>query len=625
MGAPLARPVVAVVPFGTTGGTPATGAWGRQIARRLVDRFAADSGIELRPVFLVAMSETETDAGYLVFGSTPDPALAARYGASVGATHALTGLLVGAAEASGGRRIEATLIEVGTQAVLGTLAHPLPPGELAGAEPALARWLATHLDLRAAVDLERPVSNEAAYAALLQGLDEEVNETLLRSSDAARADGARDRAVAHHLAALDADPGCAPAEERLLALATGATLRGDEDRWIGTLERLTETLPRSWRAHYLLGELRHEHGDAAGAIVALEHADALQPLGDVDVLRLALLYREQAAPRVAAARLRRIHPGSAVYAQSRAALGLIAHDAGDLAEAITQTERAIAAGARDGALYARLAQWHLETGDPERAAAVFDRSSEATPSWELALAHAISLHQGGDVAAAAGRYREAIAGGAPAVARLDLARALVTAGDHKSAADELTGLLVGERAGEIAAHARRLLLGLESPQIERRLEAAGAAAVSGPDSGLQAAALELAAIITAAPDLWEAEFGAGLVARRRGDAVDAEAHFRRVLELWPEQPDALHELGVALLMADRTNEAVRALETAARLRPDDAGYRADAGFGQLRAGNLATARAHLAAARALQPADPVTEAYWAELERIELAVATDRR
>ena len=615
---------MAVVPFGTRGGTPATGAWGRQIARRLVDRFAGDERLELRPVFLVAMSETETDAGYLVFGSTPDPALAARYGASLGATHALTGVLVDAAAEPGGRRIEATLIAVGTETILGTLLHALPPGELATAEPALAGWLSAHLGVPPAVAALAPVSNEAAYAALLQGLDEEVNETLLRGSDAARADDARDRAVAHHLAALSADAGCAPAEERLLALAAGATLRGDEDHWIGTLEQLTEVLPRSWRAQYLLGELRRDRGDAAGAIVALEHADALQPLGDADAVRLALLYRDQAAPRVAASRLRRIRPGSAVYAQSRAVLGVIAADAGDLAGAIVETERAIEAGARDGALYARLAQWHLEAGDPAAANAVFLRSSESTPSWELALAHAISLQQAGDVAAARDRYREAIAAGAPPVARLDLARALVTGGDHDAAASELEGLLAEERTGEIAAHARRLLLGLRAPHLERRLEAAGAAAVSGPDSGLPAAAEELAAISAAAPDLWEAEFGAGLVARRRGRGVDSEGHFRRVLELWPEQPDALHELGVALLMADRTNEAVRVLEIAAQLRPDDAGYLADAGFGQLRAGNLVTARAHLAAARALQPADPVTEAYWGELERIERAVGTAR-
>ena len=452
--------------------------------------------------------------------------------------------------------------------MLGTFDRPLPPGELAEAEPALAAWLAARLGVEPSVDVTAPVANEAAYSALLEGLDEELNATLLRSNDPERAGAALDRALSRHLAAVAADHGCTPAEERLLVLAAESLERGDEARLIGPLETLTETLPRSWRAHYLLGELRRQHGDAAGAVVALEHADALQPLGDADALRLALLYRDQAAPRVAAARLRRIPTGSPVYPEAQAALRMI----------------------------------------------------EAGTSWELALAQAMSLHQAGELAPARERYREALAAGAPPIARLNLARALVAAGDRAAGTAELLALLDVERGGEIAAQARRLLLGLRAPALERRLEAAGRIAVGGADEELAAAGAELAAISAAEPDLWEAQFGTGLVARRTGDAAAAERAFRRVLALWPDQPDALHELGVALLMADRTNEAVRALETAARLRPEDAGYLADAGFGQLRAGNLGAARERLAAARALEPADPVTAAYWGELERIERAV-----
>src|SRR5207249_4176270 len=68
------------------------GAVDGQLARRLVDRFAGSPDVELRPVFLVAMGETKAEAGYLIFGSTPDAALAASYGRSLGTTHALTGL-----------------------------------------------------------------------------------------------------------------------------------------------------------------------------------------------------------------------------------------------------------------------------------------------------------------------------------------------------------------------------------------------------------------------------------------------------------------------------------------------------------------------------------------------------
>jgi Flp pilus assembly protein TadD len=92
-----------------------------------------------------------------------------------------------------------------------------------------------------------------------------------------------------------------------------------------------------------------------------------------------------------------------------------------------------------------------------------------------------------------------------------------------------------------------------------------------------------------------------------------------VLELWPEQPDALHELGVALLMAERTGDALPMLDAAARLRPEDAGYLADAGFAQLRAGNLHAARERLVLASELDGEDPITKAYLQELVRVETA------
>lgn len=381
-----------MVPFGAPGAGPTAGAWGRQIARRLVDRLAGDPGLELRPVFLIALAEGVADSGHLILGSIPDPALAAGYGASLGTTHALTGRL---RDGRQGRGIEATLVAVATRQVVGAFDRPLPPGDLAAAEPALAAWLTALLGVTPAVDVVTPVANEGGYAALLEGLDEEVQATLLRAGDPGRADAALDRAASRHLAALAADPGCRPAEERILVLAAESVERGDEARWIGPLASLTEILPESWRAQYLLGELRRQHGDAAGAIVALEHSDALHPLRDADALQLALLYRDQAAPRVAAARLRRIRADSAVYADAQAALGMIAAGEGDLSGAIAATERAIGAGARDGALYARLAEWHLAAGDPAAAEALFSRADRATPSWELALAQALSLHRAG--------------------------------------------------------------------------------------------------------------------------------------------------------------------------------------------------------------------------------------
>ena len=169
---------IAVVPFGARSGDPRVGAWGRQIARRLVDRFTDHPSLELKPVFLVAMPEAASDAGYLVFGSTPDPALAAEYGASLGSTHALAGVLtVDGME----RMLHATLVEVASKRAVATFAHPIAPGDLPATEPALAAWLAASLSTDAPATPALP--SEAAYAALLEGMDEEVNATLLAASD----------------------------------------------------------------------------------------------------------------------------------------------------------------------------------------------------------------------------------------------------------------------------------------------------------------------------------------------------------------------------------------------------------------------------------------------------------
>ena len=575
------RRSVAVVPFGARSADPRAGAWGRQIARRLVDAFADHEALDLKPVFLVAMGSEPSDAGYLVFGSTPDPALAAQYGASLGTTYALVGVL----RADGaGRTLEATLVDVAARRGIATLAHPIGPGALAGTEPALAGWLAAALE----TDPPKPAPPiaEPAYAALLEGMDEEVNATLLSASDARGASDARRRAATRYLDALRGDRAATAAEERLLVLAAESLERGDEATFVEPLEMLTELAPRSWRGHYLLGELRRLSGDANGAVVAFEHSDALHPLRDADSIRLAELYLDAGAQSSARSRLRRIKPASAEYAHAQDVIGVLAVGRGDLDEAAAAFQGAIDAGSRDGATLARLAHVLAAKGDVD---------------------HAIE------------RYRESLTLADSADARLGLARALVTSGDRDGAAAELETLLRAATVGETAANARRLLFGLRRHDLEEQLERAGQVAVAGPDEALPVALAELDAVVAAEPALWEAHFARGLIARRNGDAGAAERAFARVLELWPDQPDALHELGVALLMAERTTDAVPLLDAAARLRPEDAGYIADAGFAQLRAGNLPAARERLAIANELDGDDPITKAYLLELARVETA------
>ena len=543
------RPVVAVVPFGAQGRDAQAGVIGRQVARRLVERFAEDPALELRPVFLVAMPETTSDAGYLVFGSTPDPELAVRYGESLGTTHALTGLY---REDERGRAFLVTLVDVAARGVVASHEVAVAEGQLHRAEPSLAVWLVGALGTPAQAALEEPeTTNETAYRALLGGLEEEVNAALLRAGDPAAADAARVLAFQLYVAAVRADPESLRAEDRLLVLAAESVERGDEERAARALEEVIEAKPMSWRSHYMLAELLRQIGETNHAIVALEHAHSLRPLRDVDVMMLAELYIAEGAPGQAAAHLRRIAPGSDPFGRAQELLGVLALGKDDHAAARAYLERA---------------------------------ASNGRPSAEAHLARAHI---------AAGRLDDA---------RLALGQ-IISRGTDADA--------VGQ--------ARRLRLGLERPDLEADLERAGRAALSTNPVSYEDVRAAFTRVLGFDPDLWEAHFGLGLVARKQEDFPAASSSFRRALELAPGQPDVLHELGVALLASGSQNEALALLDQAASLRPRDAGYLADSGFAHLRAGDLGAARERLRLASAIDADDPLTQAYLVELERAEAA------
>lgn len=576
-----ARPIVAVVPFGARGGGERAGAWARQLARRLIDRFPASEALELRPVFLVAMPDGAAGEGHLILGSTPPPDLAAQYGASLGATHAVVGTY---SEDADGRRIDATVVDVAGKAAVSERSFAIPAGELQRIEGAIGEWIVRTVKADVPVDMTPPLANEAAYAALLQGMEDEVNATLLRTNDAARAEVSLGAALDSYVESAAADPESAVAEDRVLVLAAEALERGDVGHEIHALERLITPRPRSWRVHYMLGQLRAESGDANGAILAFEHAHSLHPLPDADLVRLAELYANAGTLSPGLAHLRRIPASSTAYGSAQELLAIIAYQRGDLDAGAQAFDRALAAG---------------------------------TDSWELHAARAAADHARGETAAATEQYRLALERGAPGVVRLNLARIELAGNDRAAAERELDALLASERVGEVACHARRLRFGLRQPELERALEQAGQAALSGDAAALDPAYATFERALAIEPDLWEAHFGLGIVARQRGDAKAAQDAFAKVLELWPDQADALHELGVALLMDEQTNAALRALDRAAALRPDDPAYLADAGFAHLRAGNLDTARRHLERASGIDANDPITKSYVGELLRIE--------
>ncbi len=628
--------MLAVVPFGarpaqkkaagpdeaSTGGTlppgrpsldELNGAAARQIARRVVQRFETSGVLAAKPVFLVALSE---ESGVLVFGSTPDAALAAEYARGVDATHALFGILEGDA-------LRTTLVRASDASEVGRFDVSVADRALPEAEGALAIAVARALGVSLSDEQlgslgMAPTADADAYRAFLLGLEAEVASTILARDKPEQSLESAQRAVAGHLAALRADPAFADAEERLLYLAAERVGRGDREAAMSLLEDVVTASPRSWRAHYMLGELRREAGLDAQAAVAFEFADALHPLSDADQLKLARIYVDTDAPESAAARLRRIRRASPQYGAAQHELGAIAMRRGEHAAAAELLERARGAGEGGEDLLVRLGQSYAALGEAAKARAAFE-DALALPDrgWRAPAAYAAFLHEQADLSRAIELYRDAIARGAPPATRLNLARALVVAARRDEARDELGALLEKPADLETAALGRRLLFGLEHPDEERRLEAAGQTAVGAREGDIAAARDTLTDLVRAYPDLWEAHFGLGIAARRLGDAAQAEPSLRRALELWPRQPDALHEFGVALLLQGRVDEAAHRLDDAVAERPDDPGFLADAGFAYLVAGNFVAARARLERARKLDPEDEIAKRYLEELEKRE--------
>lgn len=402
--------VVAVVPFGAkvVGEEAAErdrrpGAWARQIARRLVERFAGEEALELRPVFLVTVPEgtptagADREPGYLIFGSTPEPKLAAEYAKGVEASHVLTGMY---SEVGTARHLGVTLTDVETAKPIGVQELEVAPGELHLAEGRLATWLAETLQVPTTLDLRSPpVANEDAYAALLEAMDAEVDATLLRTGNERAARGALETAAAAYARAASADPVSTLVEDRILVLGANAIERDEQAIVLPALETLSEARPSSWRAHYMLAEVRRTSGDTSGAVVAFEHADALQPLRDADLLSLARLYAASGASASAVSRLRRlVRQGSdkAAVASARRLMLSLQHpelervleesgriavegDASRAAEAEAGFESVLDLDDHIWEAHFGRALLALQRGDASTASAAFERALELNP------------------------------------------------------------------------------------------------------------------------------------------------------------------------------------------------------------------------------------------------------
>jgi tetratricopeptide (TPR) repeat protein len=95
-----------------------------------------------------------------------------------------------------------------------------------------------------------------------------------------------------------------------------------------------------------------------------------------------------------------------------------------------------------------------------------------------------------------------------------------------------------------------------------------------------------------------------LQAHQRGDLPAAEAGYRSVLSGNPEQPDALHYLGVIAYQRRDHEEALSLIQRARRAKPDDAAVAANLGLVLQAVGRLGEAAQALETSLALRPDQP---------------------
>ncbi|WP_348540027.1 tetratricopeptide repeat protein [Shimia sp. R11_0] len=122
---------------------------------------------------------------------------------------------------------------------------------------------------------------------------------------------------------------------------------------------------------------------------------------------------------------------------------------------------------------------------------------------------------------------------------------------------------------------------------------------------------------------WFLFYARGICHERMGNWEEAEADFRKALELNPEQPQVLNYLGYSLVEKQiKLDEALGMIERAVAARPDS-GYIVDSlGWVLFRLGRFDEAVEHMERASELMPVDPVVtdhlgDVYWAVGRKLE--------
>lgn len=187
------------------------------------------------------------------------------------------------------------------------------------------------------------------------------------------------------------------------------------------------------------------------------------------------------------------------------------------------------------------------------------------------------------------------------VSELQLGLVLADLGRNNDAKDHLKALIESDPSDIRSYLAYGSVLSQDKDYIEMALTYETAISVAGP-----------------APTRndWNLFFQAGIANERLKHWPKAEAHFKRALELYPDQPQVMNYLGYSWIdMNINLDEGMDLIRAAVDLRPND-GYIIDSlGWAHYRLGQYEDAVRELERAVELKPADPTIndhlgDAYW---------------
>lgn len=343
-------------------------------------------------------------------------------------------------------------------------------------------------------------------------------------------------------------------------------------------------------------------GTAAGAIKEVDRALALNPGWDRAVLLKADILSRQ-SPEAAVAWLERytkIEPNSRPIA-------------GALAQSYVQQKRFAEARALfDGLVAADPSNQELQLG---RAALSMQMKDWNTAETQLLALKALAQDEDGTVAFYLAEVAE------------DSGRLPLAVERFKAVPDGERAWLAQLRVATVLGKMKRLseaqqyLADLPAVTIEQRVQVRQTEAQLLRDAGDNAGAYTLLEkALVEHPDQSDLLYDAAMVAEKL-DRVDvAEARLRRVVDLKPDNAQALNALGYTLVdRTDRHAEGMRYIERALKLSPDDAFILDSMGWGHYRMGQLEEAERYLRRAIAGRPdaeiAAHLGEVLWVKGER----------